>query len=181
MLERLVPRTDRLVATGFDATRQAAMSGGLAQFRMIHFATHGLLDFQRPRLSCLLLSRFDRDGREVDGYLRLQDIYNLTLAADLVVLSACRTALGTEVRGEGLIGLTRGFLYAGAARVVASLWNVDDGATSRLMELFYRKMLGNEKLSPAAALRAAQLEMLSGNRWDDPYFWAGFVLQGEWK
>jgi CHAT domain-containing protein len=181
MLAALVPPSERLLATGFEADRRQATSDELAQYRMIHFATHGLLDFQRPRLSCLVLSRFDRTGKPQDGYFRLQDVYNMKLDADVVVLSACQTALGKEIRGEGLVGLTRGFLYAGAARVVASLWNVDDRASAKLMERFYRKMLGPEPLSPAAALRAAQIEMMREKRWEDPYYWAGFVLQGDWK
>jgi len=105
---------------------------------------------------------------------------NLKLPAELVVLSACRTALGKEVRGEGLIGLTRGFMYAGAARVVASLWKVDDEATAEFMKLFYYQMLINKK-SPAAALRDAQREFRQKRRWGSPYYWAAFVLQGEWK
>jgi CHAT domain-containing protein len=102
------------------------------------------------------------------------------MPADLVVLSACQTALGKEIRGEGMIGLTRGFMYAGARRVVASLWQVDDLATAELMARFYRGML-NEKLRPAEALRRAQLEMAGQKRWSSPYFWAGFTLQGEWR
>jgi CHAT domain-containing protein/tetratricopeptide (TPR) repeat protein len=177
----LVPPENRLVAKGFDATRRLAIDDSLNRFRIVHFATHGLLDFRRPKLSCLLLSRFDRDRQPQDGYLRLHDIYNMKLAADLVVLSACQTALGKDIRGEGLVGLTRGFFFAGAARVVASLWNVDDYGSSKLMEIFYNKMLGPERLAPAAALRAAQIEMIEKKRWSDPYFWAGFVLQGEFK
>lgn len=110
----------------------------------------------------------------------MHEIYNLRLPADLVVLSACQTALGKEIRGEGLVGLTRGFMYAGAERVVASLWQVDDLATARLMTYFYRGML-KEGMRPAAALRAAQIEMSRSSRWSSPYYWAGFVIQGEWK
>jgi CHAT domain-containing protein len=112
--------------------------------------------------------------------LRLNEIYNLHLPADLVVLSACQTALGRQIEGEGLIGLTRGFMYAGAARVVASLWKVDDKATAKLMSRFYEGMLKEGK-SVAAALRQAQLEMSQERVWHDAYFWAGFELQGEWK
>jgi len=97
-----------------------------------------------------------------------------------VVLSACKTGLGKEIRGEGLVGLTRGFMYAGAARVVVSLWSVDDEATSELMTRFYSRML-KEGLPPASALRAAQIEILKQPRWQTPYYWAAFVLQGEWK
>jgi CHAT domain-containing protein len=99
---------------------------------------------------------------------------------DLVVLSACQTALGKEVDGEGLVGLTRGFMYAGATRVVASLWNVDDLATSQLMANFYRIML-EEKISPAAALRKAQLQILKKRQWRSPYYWAAFQVYGEWN
>ena len=110
----------------------------------------------------------------------LPDVYEMSLNADLVVLSACQTALGTPLRGEGLIGLTRGFMYAGASRVVASLWRVDDEATAALMAAFYRGMLRGG-LSVSAAVRAAQLEVRKTRRWSAPYYWAGFVLQGDWK
>jgi len=116
----------------------------------------------------------------VDGFLRMHEIYNLRLPADLVVLSACQTALGRDIRGEGLIGLTRGFMYAGARSVVASLWQVDDESTAELMKRFYRAML-KEKRRPADALRAAQLEMSRDKRWSAPFHWAGFILQGEWR
>jgi CHAT domain-containing protein len=122
----------------------------------------------------------DAQGRPQNGFLRLYDIYNLKLAADLVVLSACQTALGKEIRGEGIVGLTRGFMYAGAPRVVASLWRIDDRATAELMRRFYTHMLG-EGLRPAAALRAAQVSMLREKRWQAPHYWAAFTLQGEWK
>jgi CHAT domain-containing protein len=133
-----------------------------------------------PRLSGLVLSLVDPAGRPQDGFLSLADIYNLDLTADLVVLSGCETALGREIRGEGLIGLVRGFLYAGSRRVVSSLWRVEDRATAELMARFYRAMLrGGE--SPAAALRDAQLALLRQRRWRQPYSWAGFVVQGDWR
>ena len=139
-----------------------------------------MLDSRRPELSRLVLSLYDQKGKDQDGFLLLNDIYNLDLDADLVVLSACRTALGQEIRGEGLIGLTRGFMYAGAARVLASLWSVEDRATAGLMESFYRGML-RQGLSPAAALRRAQLEIARQPGRKSPYYWAGFSLQGEWR
>ncbi|MGH9845294.1 MAG: CHAT domain-containing protein, partial [Blastocatellia bacterium] len=114
------------------------------------------------------------------GYLRAHEIYNLNLASELVVLSACETGLGKQIKGEGLVSLTRGFMYAGAARVVVSLWNVDDEATAELMAAFYRKVL-KEGRSPATALRAAQLAMWSTEKWRAPYYWAAFTLQGEWR
>ena len=176
----LVPTEQRLLALGFDASRARALSPELAQYRDLHFATHGVLDSRRPELSKLVLSLYDARGKPEDGFLRLNDIYNLRLDADLVVLSACRTALGQEIRGEGLVGLTRGFMYAGAARVLASLWSVEDRATADLMATFYRNRL-RQGLSPAAALRRAQLEIARQPGRKSPYYWAGFSLQGEWR
>jgi CHAT domain-containing protein/tetratricopeptide (TPR) repeat protein len=167
-------------AVGVNASREAALNGQLAQYRFIHFATHGYLDTERPSLSALLLSQVDEKNRPVDGFLRVNDIYNTRLNADLVVLSACQTGLGKEVRGEGIMGLTRAFMYAGAARVVVSLWNVNDRATAALMGSFYRKML-RQGMRPAAALRQAQLELRQNKPWASPYYWAAFQLQGDWK
>jgi CHAT domain-containing protein len=165
---------------GFEATRETALSPELARYRILHLAVHGLLDAERPELSGMVLSLVDEEGRPKDGFLRLHDVYNMKLAADLVVLSGCQTGLGKAVHGEGLVGLTRGFMYAGARRVVASLWPVDDLATSELMSRFYRGML-KEKRTPPAALRVAQLEMSRRAPWRDPYYWAGFVLHGDWN
>jgi len=170
----------RLKAVGFDASRATALGPDLARYRIVHFATHGLLDAQRPELSGVVLSLVDSEGRAQDGFLRLDDIYNLRLGADLVVLSGCQTGLGKVVQGEGLVGITRGFMYAGATRVVASLWQVDDFATSELMARFYRGLLRDE-LPPSAALRAAQLELSRMPQWRSPYHWASFVMQGEWR
>jgi len=179
-IARLVPAGERLEATGFAASRDAATSPALAGYRYVHFATHGVVDATYPELSGLVLSLVDEQGRPADGFLRLHDLYNLELNAELVTLSACRTALGQEIRGEGLIGLTRGFMYAGAERVVASLWDVQDRATAEIMSRFYTAIL-EEGLAPAAALRRAQLSMQGEPRWSDPYYWAPFVLQGEWR
>ncbi len=175
----LVPKNNSKVALDFAATHAAATSDELANYRIIHFATHGLINTAQPELSGLVFSLVDERGRPQPGFLSTYEIYNLKLPADLVVLSACRTGLGKEIRGEGLVGLTRGFMYAGAARVAVSLWDVNDAATAELMSRFYRKMLGPEKLSPAAALRAAQASMATDKRWAAPYYWAGFILQGE--
>jgi CHAT domain-containing protein/uncharacterized protein (UPF0332 family) len=180
ILSAVRPRQSGLEALDFRANRKMAMSDELSQYRIIHFSTHGLLDSRHPELSGLVLSLVDEVGQPQEGFLRLHEIYNLRLNADLVVLSACQTGLGKDVRGEGLIGLTRGFMYAGAPRVVASLWQVDDAASAELMKRFYRGML-QEKLPPAAALRAAQIEMLKKRHWQSPYYWGAFVLQGEWR
>ncbi len=164
----------------FAAGRDFVLSGGLRDFRYIHFATHGVFDAERPDLSGLALSRVDPAGNPREGFLRLRDIYGLDLTADLVVLSGCQTALGKEIRGEGLLGLTRGFLYAGAARVVASLWWIDDRATAALMSAFYRGLWA-EGLRPAAALRKARLSLARQHRFRDPSYWGAFVLQGDWQ
>lgn len=169
-----------LMALDFQADRDAVLGGELAPYRIVHFATHGLIDARTPELSGLALSRVGVDGKPREGFLSLADLYSLQLGADLVVLSGCETALGREIRGEGLVGLTQGFFYAGAARVVASLWRVQDRATSELMGRFYQAMLREGK-PPAAALREAQLAVRREHRWRQPYYWAAFVLQGDWR
>ena len=176
----LVASEQRFVAKGFNASRDAIVGGDLRQYRYLHFATHGLVDTRYPALSALALSQFDEQGAPQDGLLRLHDIYGLKLNADLVVLSACETGLGREVRGEGLLGLSQGFMYAGARGVLASLWQVPDRATAALMERFYEFML-DDGLDPAAALKEAQLASAAERRWSDPYFWGGFVLLGDWQ
>ena len=169
-----------MMAVDFKASLKTATDPELSHYRIVHFATHGLLNSEHPELSGLVLSLVDQQGRPQDGFLQLQDIYNLNLPADLVVLSACETGLGKEIRGEGLMGLTRGFMYAGASRVIASLWKVDDVATAELMERLYHGML-TKGLQPAAALRQSQIEMWKQKRWESPYYWAAFVIQGEWR
>jgi len=180
-ISALVPERERMQALDFEASRATALRPELGEYRIVHFATHGMLNNVHPELSGIVLSLVDKEGRQQDGFFRLQDIYNLKLPAELVVLSACQTGLGKEVKGEGLVGLTRGFMYAGAPRVVASLWKVDDRATSELMKRFYQGMLGQERLRPAEALRQAQLSIWKQKQWREPYYWAAFVLQGEWK
>jgi CHAT domain-containing protein/Flp pilus assembly protein TadD len=164
----------------FAADRDLVLSGRLRDFRYVHFATHGIFDAERPELSGLALSRVDLAGNPREGFLGLRDIYDLDLTADLVVLSGCETALGKEIRGEGLLGLTRGFFYAGAPRVVASLWWIDDRATAALMAELYRG-LWKEGLRPAAALRQARLSLARQHRFRDPSYWGAFVLQGDWQ
>ncbi|MBZ5524224.1 MAG: CHAT domain-containing protein [Acidobacteriia bacterium] len=177
---RSVPAGEGMAALDFNATRTLATSPELAEYRIVHFATHGLLNSRHPELSGLVFSMVDKKGKAQNGFLQLEDIYNLNLPVELVVLSACETGLGKEIHGEGLIGLTRGFMYAGASRVLASLWKVDDVATAEFMGRFY-KALETEKMAPAAALRKTQLEMREQKRWRSPRYWAAFQIQGEWK
>jgi CHAT domain-containing protein len=172
------PVGSTLRAIGFDASRATAISAELARYRILHFATHSVFDDNDPGSSGIVLALFDEKGRPQDGLLRLQDLYGLNLPVEMVVLSACDTALGKELKGEGLVGVVRGFMYAGSKRVVASAWRVDDEATGELMALFYRAML-KEGRSPAAALREAQLALYRTHRWRAPFYWAAFVLQGE--
>ncbi len=179
-ISNFVPPDQANLNIDFDANRDNATSETLANYRILHFATHGFLDTAHPAFSGLVLSLYDENGKSRDGFLRLNQIYNLNLNSDLVVLSACQTALGKDIKGEGLIGLTRGFMYAGTKRVVASLWKVDDAATAEFMKRFYQNLL-QKKLSAVAALKQTKTEMRQIPRFRSPYFWAGFTLQGDWK
>ena len=178
---RLVPRSNNLEALDFAASKSAATSADLGQYRIVHFATHGLINNRHADLSGIVLSLVDQEGKPQNGFLRLYDIYNMNLSAELVVLSACQTALGKDIKGEGLVGLTRAFMYAGAPRIVASLWRTEDRATAVLMNRFYAYLLAGNGMSPAAALKKAQLSMWQDKRWNQPRYWAAFTLQGEWK
>jgi CHAT domain-containing protein/Tfp pilus assembly protein PilF len=180
-IARLAPADQVFKALSFDANRQMAMSGKLSDYRIVHFASHSFINAAHSNLSGIVLSLIDRNGQEQDGFLRLHEIYNLRLQADLVVLGGCRTGLGKEIKGEGVMSLTRGFMYAGAPRVIVSAWEVQDRPSATLMVKFYRGLLGSKKLSAAAALRSAQIEMLRDKQFAAPYFWAGFTLQGEWR
>jgi CHAT domain-containing protein len=165
----------------FDASKPALLGPDIGRYRIVHVASHTFVDDLHPELSSIVLSTVDRVGNPVDGFVRLEDIFNMRLEAELAVLSACETGTGTPVRGEGVIGLTRGFMYAGTPRVIFSLWKVDDSATAELMKLFYRNLFGSSRLPPSAALRNAQIAISRQARWASPYYWAGFELQGEWR
>jgi CHAT domain-containing protein/tetratricopeptide (TPR) repeat protein len=177
---KLITSNQGRAVTGFDADLASVLDSRIEDYQIVHFATHSLINSSQPQLSGILLSMVDRRGVPQNGFLQLRDIYNLKLSAKLVVLSACSTGLGKEVKGEGLIGLTRGFMHAGSRSVVASLWKVDDRATAELMTRFYTAML-KDNLTPAAALRVAKESMRREKRWRAPYYWAAFVLQGEYR
>lgn len=169
-----------LKASGFEANKNAITGSELSNYRYVHFATHGYLDVEKPEFSALVLSMVNSKGEAQDGFLRTHEVFNLSLPAELVVLSACETGLGKEIKGEGLVGLTRGFMYAGATRIIVSLWGVNDIATSQLMAKFYKKVI-EEKTPPAKALRLAQIEMIKESQYQSPYYWAPFIIQGEWR
>jgi CHAT domain-containing protein/tetratricopeptide (TPR) repeat protein len=179
-IRSLAPAGQVWVGLGADARRETVVSGALRDYRFLHFATHALADAQTPELSGLVLSEVDAQGRPSKGFLGLADLYELDLHADLVVLSGCETALGKEVRGEGLMSLTRAFQFAGVPRVMASLWQVEDRTTAELMTRFYRA-LWRDHLPVAAALRAAQRALYGDPRYHAAHAWAAFVLQGDWK
>jgi CHAT domain-containing protein len=176
----VAPPGSTMVAKGFDASRETAMSSRVGEYQIVHFATHGFFDSEHPERSGILLTNVDQNGVERDGLMALHDIYTLDLSAQLTVLSACQTALGKDVKGEGLVGLTHSFMSAGSKSVVASLWKVDDQATAALMSDFYEFMF-REGMPPVAALRAAKLKMMQDKRWQAPYYWAGFVFQGDYE
>ena len=163
--------------TGFDATKPRLLSSDLSRFQYVHFATHGIVDNQTPELSSLALSLVTRDARPVDGFLSVAEIMDLRLNADLVVLSACDTALGKPLRGEGLVGLTYAFMVAGSDAVVASLWPVADRQTATLMQHFYAELFERGR-RPTDALRMAQLQMSEDPQSRDPHYWAGFQVFG---
>jgi CHAT domain-containing protein/tetratricopeptide (TPR) repeat protein len=178
----LVPDARVLLKTGFEANPELVTSGALAAYRILHFATHGTDQADQPEMSAIVLSSFDRLGNPRDGYLRAKDVAGLEIGADLVVLSACSTALGPEIDREGMFGLAQGFLAAGARQVLVSLWNVGDVSTAELMQRFYRHLFDQRQpLSASEALRLAQQEMSRQPRWRTPDHWAGFVLQGDWR
>lgn len=179
-ITQLAPAGAATLLTGFAADRDSVLGRDLRDYRILHFATHGLVDTRHPLLSGLLLSTIDEQGLGRNGLLQLHDIYGLRLNAELVVLSACQTGLGKELPGEGFVGLTQGFLYAGSRSVVASLWQVEDNASATLMKDFYRGLL-EEGETPAVALRRAKLMMYRRGSHQSPYYWSGFVMQGEFR
>ncbi|MBK9165819.1 MAG: CHAT domain-containing protein [Acidobacteria bacterium] len=179
-ISSLIEKSDAEVRMDFEANLDNVENSNLKDYRILHFATHGLLNSSRPELSGLVFSLFDKNGTKQNGFLTLNDIYNLDLSSDLIVLSACQTALGKDIRGEGLIGMSRGFLYAGSKRIVASLWKVDDSATAEFMKRFYTNHL--RKAMPASkALQQTKNEMKKIRRYQSPYYWSAFTLLGDWQ
>ena len=176
----LLPKEQSWLAMDYAASRDTVLTTDWRQFSIVHFAAHSIVDLRQPELSGIVLSLYNKDGKSQDGFLRINDIYNLDMPADLVVLSACESGIGKTLRSEGSFSLARAFFYAGAPRVIASLWAVDDRATAKFMVLFYRALLVQGK-SASAALRAAQQALARDPRWHAAYYWAGVVLQGDWR
>ncbi len=168
------------IASGFGANRERVIKSNISDYRMLHFATHGLIDIKRPEVSSIVLSTFDENGNNIEGFLRLQDIYSLNLASDLVVLSACESGVGKDVKGEGLMSMNNAFLQAGAKSVVSSAWKVDDNATALMMSNFYSNLI-DKGLTPSEALRQAQIKLSKSAQYKSPFFWAAFTVQGEFK
>ena len=162
-----------------NANEANIQSRDLKGYRVVHVATHGLLNAERPQFTGLVLSLIG--NKTGDGFLRTDEIFNLKLGAPLVMLSACETGLGKEKRGEGVIGLTRAFMYAGAPTVGVSLWSVSDNSTALLMTDFYKRMFSGQGMAPGAAMQAAQQSMIAGKKYSAPFYWAPFVLVGEWR
>ena len=162
-----------------EASEENLEARDMKKYRVLHIATHGLLDANRPQFTGVVLSLIG--NKQEDGFLRTDEVFNLRLGAPLVMLSACETGLGKEKRGEGVMGLTRAFMYAGAPTVGVTLWSVADKSTAELMTDFYKRLLASQTTSPATALRDAQLAMINGNKYGAPFYWAPFILVGDWK
>ncbi len=177
---KIVGASNATIASGFAANRQRVFEKDVSDYKIIHFATHGLMNDTRPELSGIVLSLFDQNGEAQKGFIRLQDIYSLNLSADLVVLSACQSGVGKEIKGEGLMSLTGGFIQSGANSVLSSLWKVDDYATAELMKNFYQE-LSTKNLAPSQALQTAQIKMRQNPNFKSPFYWAAFTVQGEFR
>jgi CHAT domain-containing protein len=177
--DRYVEKESRLRATDFKANIDQLLQVPLSNYRFVHFGTHGVADSTNVQASGLVLSLINECGQPREGYISLGQIYNLHLAADAVLLTGCKTAIGKVIAGEGLVSVGRAFLYAGARSVIATLWAVNDESTAVFTDQFYRAVYV-DKLSPAAALRRAQVWLMQHSPWQSPYYWAPFVLEGDW-
>ena len=159
----------------FNASLETLLNAPLSEYRILHLATHGVADEDRPDFSGIVLSLVGSDGRPIFGYLKTHDIAQLELRSELVVLSSCDTAAGVNLSGEGVTGINHAFLSAGARRVISTLWSVDDKISDKLMIAFYRDML-REGLEPSEALRRSQIEIMLNSRTAAPYYWAAFNI-----
>lgn len=179
-IAQIVGASNASLFLDFDASPQEVEEINWKTYEVAHFAAHAIVDTEHPEFSGIVLSMFHRNGSPADGVLWLHDIYRLDIPVSLVTLSGCETADGKSIPGEGINGLARAFLYAGAHSVIGTLWNVDDSSSNELMRGFYQAFL-MQHLAAAASLRAAQLRVLSDADHRAPYYWAGFVLEGNWR
>jgi CHAT domain-containing protein/lipopolysaccharide biosynthesis regulator YciM len=175
-----VPAEKRWIALDFDANRNAVLQASWQPSGITHFATHAVIDSKNPELSGIVLSLYDKQGKSVDGFLRVTDIYGLKMPSQLVVLSTCDSAADSAALGNDVYTLANAFFYAGTPRIVASLWTVNDQAAAAFMFYFYRALLVRHA-TPALALRSAETAMSSDPKWHSPYYWSGFVLEGDWR
>jgi CHAT domain-containing protein len=175
-IAQLYPHEVISIYYGNQASEKNLKHMDLESYQRLHFASHGLIDEEKPQFSALVLSPDPND--EEDGFLTMREVFELKLNADLVVLSACKTGLGKTIRGEGVSGLSRAFLSSGARNVLVSLWNVYDSSTASFMKSFYRNMQqdGTDKLK---ALKDARMRMIQSGKYSHPYYWAPFILIGK--
>jgi len=177
---QIIGDSESIALSGAAATRERALDASIADYKIIHFATHGFIKEERPELSGIVLSQVDEAGQSRNGVVRLQDIYAMNLLADAVVLSACNTGIGKEVKGEGLLSLNNAFLQTGAKSVVSSLWKVEDYAARELMKNFYRELTSGT-VTTAEALRRAQIKLRQNPQYKSPFYWAAFTVQGDFQ
>ena len=173
---RLVPRERRRIVRGLDATRIAFTGTRMDDYSLVLISTHAFADDRQPELSSLVFSLRDRKGQSIDGYLRLYELYDTRISPAFVILSACDTAAGKAVQGEGLIGLARGFQFAGASGLLATLFRVDDEASSDFVIKVLNQLLGARPKSPSSAVLRARRLLAASTRWNDPFYWGSFVL-----
>ena len=174
-ISSLFKKRKRKIFRREEANKEQLINHSLCDYKIIHFATHSIIDEKIPARSSIVLS-LDEDLTQ-DGFLQMREIYNLKLNSDLVTLSSCQTGLGEFIKGEGIEGINRAFFYAGASSVLMSLWAVNDQASYQLMERFYFHLRSSDSIM--SALRKAKLELIDSNNLSHPYYWAGFIVSGK--
>jgi CHAT domain-containing protein/Tfp pilus assembly protein PilF len=180
-ISALVSENNRLLALDFDASLNRLLETDVANSQILHFATHGILDPEHANLSGIMLSLFQKDGSRQAGFLSARHVLSKRFNSSLAVLSACRTGIGREIVGDGLVGLPRAFMFSGVRRLLVTMWAVDDAATSDFMAAFYRELLGSANADPSSVLRTTQLQTMKHSERSFPYFWGAFSLYGDWK
>jgi CHAT domain-containing protein len=180
IVERLVPPERRLILRGVRASREEFLSQRTTDYSILLISAHASVDDLQPELSRIVLSQYDETGRPTDGMVRLYDLYGPTIPS-FVILSACETAEGKQLDGEGLISITRGFLSAGATGLLASTFRVDDEAASVLVSRFLQNLVEHPAMTSARALLATRQTLAESGRWSDPFYWGAFTLAAAWR